>query len=95
MPRTQPIEARRLPPELRPQLLSPTTALKYAWTGVTGTVEKRVQAEEGMGKGQSHFRVRFECPRCGEGHFVDSQKAHGKLAHQCHCDKDFVYAVTW
>lgn len=94
--RPVPPDAKRIPAEvLATGFLDLETAKQHSWTTVKGAVTSRTQTEEGMGKGQTHYRVDYRCPRCEEYHFLHSSAEHGEHPVRCHCDATLVFTVTW
>ena len=100
---TEPPAERRVPPDLTRTLLSKEEGTAYAWTTVLGVATPRTQVEEGMGKGQLHYRVAYQCPRCDEAQHFFSPGEHGQYPVQCHCDaahdptlmNRYVFLVKW
>ncbi len=94
-----------IPPDAKPLPKDPATGAPllpdlatgrtYAYTTVQGKAEARVQTEEGMGKGQTHYRISFDCPKCDDRISLDSKDEHGDHPVLCHCSPGYTFLVAW
>jgi hypothetical protein len=70
-------------------------AKAYSWATVSGASTGRIQDQEGMGKGQPHYRIDALCPKCEDEVVFYTTLEHGEHYVTCHCSIERLFTVAW